>query len=500
MAEKNPKIILIIGYKILNWLYILIIPILRKNFSTRFIVIAPIRIKESFDKVLTRDDKFIIQSESLEELFSEGYKKEINEEEKIARQIEEKYSINYMRDIIQQDRSLSTSFLSYAPNFIWNKSRLSSNKNLVKLINGYVKYVEETLEKFEIDMAFVWPVDALSATFANILESKGVKVTYPYNSKYKSYGFWANSAFQDSSKLKKSFDKIIFKSLIDENSLQPPETGWSDTRKMDSIFSTKSVIKKLIKTILFRLEFLLIDIRKLDFTKKKRISLLSSLLFDINGWSLYRTLGKISEGDISKFDSKPFLFYALSLEPEFSVQGRCKEFNDQKAIIKLLALNMPAGYDLVIKEHSDIGRRDRGFYIDLLKIPNIRMAHPSLRGIDLVKKSRAVATMAGTVSLEATMMGKRVIEFSRHSSFSFLNNIYTVKDISDLKKVIKKVMEDLDQPTIKDIRKDGSRLPEAIKNISFAAEKTPLFYGDNSTLSQQDLDKSVDLLIEAYNE
>ena len=161
---------------------------------------------------------------------------------------------------------------------------------------------------------------------------------------------------------------------------------------------------------------------------------------------------------------------------------------------------MPAGYDLVIKEHSDIGRRDRGFYIDLLKIPNIRMAHPSLRGIDLVKKSRAVATMAGTVSLEATMMGKRVIEFSRHSSFSFLNNIFTVKDISDLKEIIKKVMEDLNEPTIKDIRKDGSRLPEAIKNISFAAEKTPLFYGNNSLLSQQDLDKSVDLLIETYNE
>ena len=112
---------------------------------------------------------------------------------------------------------------------------------------------------------------------------------------------------------------------------------------MDNTFSTKSLLKNLIKTILFRVEFLLIDLIKFDFTKKKRISLLSSLSFHINSWSLYRTLGKISERSITSFDQKPFLFYALPLEPEFSVQARCKEFNDQKSIIKLLALNLPDG-------------------------------------------------------------------------------------------------------------------------------------------------------------
>ena len=35
MAVNNPKRILIIGYKVLNWLYILIIPILRRNFAKK---------------------------------------------------------------------------------------------------------------------------------------------------------------------------------------------------------------------------------------------------------------------------------------------------------------------------------------------------------------------------------------------------------------------------------------------------------------------------------
>ncbi len=499
--KKYPKRILIVGYRILNWLYILIIPILRNRFSTKFLVIAPLGVKNDFMKVLNKEDEFLIYDDQLEDMCSHGFNKDLGKEEKIAREIEKKYSINYMRDIIQQDRSLSASFLSYSPKYIWNKSRLSNNQNLIKLVNGYVKYTEEIIEKYQnIDMAFVWPVDGLSATMSNIFESRGVKVTYPYNSKYKSFGFWVNNAFQDSSKLEKSFKNTRFKQIISEENLQPPETGWTDTRKMDNTFSTKSLLKNLIKTILFRVEFLLIDLIKFDFTKKKRISLLSSLSFHINSWSLYRTLGKISERSITSFDQKPFLFYALPLEPEFSVQARCKEFNDQKSIIKLLALNMPAGYDLVIKEHSDIGRRDKSFYTELLKLPNIKMAHPSLRGIDLVKKARSVATMAGTVSLEATMMGKRVIEFSLHSSFSFLNNIFTVKEISKLKDIVSLAMENLDNNTKEKIRQDGSRLPEAIMNISFEAENTPLFYGNNTALSKKELNKSVDLLIETFNE
>ena len=141
--KKYPKRILIVGYRILNWLYILIIPILRNRFSTKFLVIAPLGVKNDFMKVLNKEDEFITYDDQLEDMCSHGFNKDLGKEEKIAREIEKKYSINYMRDIIQQDRSLSASFLSYSPKYIWNKSRLSNNQNLIKLVNGYVKYTEE---------------------------------------------------------------------------------------------------------------------------------------------------------------------------------------------------------------------------------------------------------------------------------------------------------------------------------------------------------------------
>merc|ERR1712118_383735 len=109
IRKKTPKSIVIIGYKILNWLYYLIIPILKKKYKCNFVVIASDNTKEKFLRVLDkRDDVFIALDSSLENIFIKGYGKIIKEEEYHARKNEVKYNLNYMRDIIQQDRSLSS--------------------------------------------------------------------------------------------------------------------------------------------------------------------------------------------------------------------------------------------------------------------------------------------------------------------------------------------------------------------------------------------------------
>ena len=82
---------------------------------------------------------------------------------------------------------------------------------MIRLINGYIKFIEDLLNANKIDLAFAWPVDALNACIANVLERKKIKVTYLYNSKYKSFAYWVNNAFQDSNKLNTVFKKIKFK-------------------------------------------------------------------------------------------------------------------------------------------------------------------------------------------------------------------------------------------------------------------------------------------------
>lgn len=493
----HPKLVLLVGFKILDWLYILIIPILKKKFKTKFVIICSKNAFDKYSEILDKQDRLMIVDDIVDDC-TKGYNLDNKKEFKKAQENERKYKIGYLRDIVQQDRSISASFLSYAPNFIWDSKEYYSYSKLVRLTNGYVKFAQNLINKYNFDLALVWPNDGLCSALANLLEFKGVRVTYPYNSKYKGYAFWANGAFQNDKKLKKVFNEVKKFRLIKENELATPETGWPDTRKMDKTFSLRSLVLKVFISIFHRLEFFIIDLLKFNFRKSKKISLFSLISFQLNSWYLYKRIGKISIKNIETLSERPFLFYAIPLEPEFSVQARSKEFNDQNAIIKLLALNLPIGYDLIIKEHSDIGRRNIKFYKDLLKIPNIKMAHPSIRGIDLVRRARAVASMTGTVSLEATMYGKRAIEFSLHSSFSFLNNIVTIKEFSKIREKIFYALEELNNEQIIKIKKEGSQLLEAIKKSSFTAEDTPLFYKNKINFKDQEKRKAINLLLEDY--
>tara|TARA_Y100001970_G_C14256637_1_gene875964 strand:- start:7773 stop:9296 length:1524 start_codon:yes stop_codon:yes gene_type:complete len=497
--EKGPKNVLIFGYNIINWLYKDIIPILKKRYKSRIIIIASENVLLEFNNILDKDD-IAIDHYKLTKSLKQGFGKNIDEERVLARIKEEEYNFSYMRDVIQQDRQLSTYFLSHSEKFIWTEDKNLNDDYIINLVNQCVNFSEKLLNEEEIDLALVWPMDFLSATIANIFESKNITVTYPYNSKYKNYGFWASSAFQDDKVLKEYYNSTNDLGLVPIKDITPPNTGWPATSEMDKIYSFRNIFKKVLKTTLFRFEFIFRDLLKLDFSKKDRIGYFALIFFQFHSWWIYKKITKNSFKSIDNIKDKPYLFYAISLEPEFSVQARCKEFNDQKAIIKQLALSLPIGYEIVIKEHFDIGRRGWSFYNDLCKIPNVRMAHPSIRGIDLVAESRAVATMAGTVTLEATLMGKNVIEFSNHSSFSFLPNVFTFKEFYNLPTVLRDVMAEKKDQEINKIRSYGARVRKAIINMSFDAPNSPLFYSNDSYkgLDKPNLDKAVKLLLDLF--
>ncbi len=498
----GPKNVIIFSYNLINWLYMDIIPILKEKYNTRFIIIGNEDVLEKFNPLLNVNFDKLIELSTLEKKLQEDLYEDIDKERKLARKNEKKYDISYMREIIQQDRKLSTYFLSHSENFIWTKNDYLNDDFILSFVNRCVSYAEGLIEKESIDLALVWPLDALSATFANICEHKNIFVTYPYNSKYKSYGFWASSAFQDDKLLCAYYNNIKEEKLISLEDISPPNTGWPETSEMDKIYSFWTILKKSIKTTLFRIEFILLDILKLDFSKKDRVSYFAQISFHINSWRLYRLISKNSFRDLYSLKKKPYLFFAISLEPEFSVQAKCKEFNDQKSIIKQLAMCLPMGYELIIKEHFDIGRRSWNFYEELCKIPNVRMAHPSIRGIDLVSQSRAVATMAGTVTLEATLMGKKVIEFSNHSSYSFLPNVFKINDFTNLPSILRKVMGEQKKHEIDEVRSYGSRVRKAIIEMSFDAPGSPLFYDDKSYkgLDEINLNKAVTLLLKQYSQ
>jgi len=175
----------------------------------------------------------------------------------------------------------------------------------------------------------------------------------------------------------------------------PPANAFPLKAKMDDNYTLPTIIKQIAKNTFFRLEFLVLDLMKSDLHLKKRMTYSKNVLQHMYKWWFYKKLSGVAENDMAALTERPFIYYSLSLEPEFATQGRSKEFNDQASIIRQIAMNLPAGYDLVFKEHVVLGRRHLAFYSDLTKYPNVKMAHPSVRGIDLTNKAHAVDVPIG---------------------------------------------------------------------------------------------------------
>ena len=95
-------------------------------------------------------------------------------------------------------------------------------------------------------------------------------------------------------------------------------------------------------------------------------------------------------------------------------QGRCKNNNNQIQIARELAMNMPVGITLLIKEHAWIGNRSLEAYEDLLKLPNVRMIPFYEKASEIIPKTVFVASLNGSALFEAAMASKPAITFSGH--------------------------------------------------------------------------------------
>ena len=138
----------------------------------------------------------------------------------------------------------------------------------------------------------------------------------------------------------------------------------------------------------------------------------------------------------SKNIEGPFALFAFQNEPEFAVQGRCRKNNNQVQIARELAMSMPAGITLLLKEHAWIGNRSLSAYEDLVKLPNVKMIPFYEKAADLIPHSVFVASLNGSVLFEAAMSGKPAISFSGTSEFLCLENVTYVQDLTKLHHIV----------------------------------------------------------------
>jgi hypothetical protein len=139
-------------------------------------------------------------------------------------------------------------------------------------------------------------------------------------------------------------------------------------------------------------------------------------------------------------DREPFVLFGLHLQPESSTLVRGQFFQDMLAVARNLALSLPAGYRLFVKEHDVMfGRRPTSFYKDLKKIANVVLVSPYESGPALVRKAAAIAAVTGTFGWDAILLGKPAVVFGE-SFFAGYDGIRHCTDMTRLPTVLSELL------------------------------------------------------------
>ena len=141
------------------------------------------------------------------------------------------------------------------------------------------------------------------------------------------------------------------------------------------------------------------------------------------------------------YASVPYAFFGLHYEPEVSLLLQAPFITDQIYAVRQLARSLPVGYLLYVKDHPlMVPFRPRSYYQELKKIPNVRLLNPTLSSFDIIKHTRLVSTITGSIIWEGLLLGKPAIAFG-HQFYNALSMVKYVREMETLPYLVKEQLE-----------------------------------------------------------
>jgi len=134
------------------------------------------------------------------------------------------------------------------------------------------------------------------------------------------------------------------------------------------------------------------------------------------------------------------VFYALHYQPEQSTLAQGIWYSNQVALIENISKSLPLGYTLVVKEHPwGRGNRPAWQYRHLARFYNVIFCDAPAKQI--IQKVDAVVAVAGTIAVESLVLDKPTVLLGK-AFFDFSDLYYRVGNISDLPKILRRILVD----------------------------------------------------------
>lgn len=140
-----------------------------------------------------------------------------------------------------------------------------------------------------------------------------------------------------------------------------------------------------------------------------------------------------------------YAFFPLHLEPELALFLYAPAYQNQIEVIRTIAQSLPAGMNLIVKDHPiGYSRRKVQFYRKLLEIPNVLIANPKIISKDMIDHSNLVTLIGGSIGIEALVRKKPVLVLSPCATYKILNNSRMLTYAVNLNKISKEIKKLLD--------------------------------------------------------
>lgn len=129
-----------------------------------------------------------------------------------------------------------------------------------------------------------------------------------------------------------------------------------------------------------------------------------------------------------------FVYFPLATEPEISLNLYSRPYTNQIEVIRNIALNIPIGHKLVVKDHPrSLGVRNFGYYKKLLDIPNVVLADSNIKSVEISKISDLTIVLSGFSGFEALIHRKPVITLGNcnYNTLSFVSNVTDLYELGN---------------------------------------------------------------------
>lgn len=167
-----------------------------------------------------------------------------------------------------------------------------------------------------------------------------------------------------------------------------------------------------------------------------------------------KTLFDVYDRNASDPDlQQKYIYLALHYQPECTTSPMAGVFVDQILMVEMIASLLPKNVYLYVKENpwQTWECRNKNFYTDLLKIPQVKLIPRTFNSFRLIEKCLAVATATGTVAWEGLFRGKPVLMFGQHF-YQYAPKVFTVRNIEDCKFALHQIIDCNVKPSLDEMK------------------------------------------------